>query len=367
MWATGFFEDSDQDAPAEFFFPPSSFAHIRELPGNPVWPNATDSRLPVDSAFLLDAHSSGAKFGSTHRFTVFKFTSTGRFLSYLAPETVEQTAILDLLVVPAELDIRMDEWQERAKAGGSWMALRHSDPRSFDPRTHLQHVETVRGIDISVAPMPTPSTWIDPVAGWLGFDWMESRTLGGWTTRAVGPTRRPRMLVPLLGDEPMRLDIHLSGDADTILGVVVNGVGVETTLSPREDPPGFVLSAACTLHATRASYVQLHLRPGAPPPNLVFFGIEVSMHPEPAIPGSLQPWSPTQAFELASLRAKSQQLEEYSDAASRLLDDARTLLAQRDQDLADVWASTSWRASKPIRVARALIDRWTGQHAGHLT
>lgn len=266
-WVTGFFDDDDLRAPREEFFPPSSFAHHRDLDGS-RWPDAADITLPVDAEFLRQQAERGARFVSTRRITVIKFASGLRYLSYLLPDDAEQRWILGLGT--AALDDFLASRLAIARERGTFMHMKQVDPARFVPGEIAARNERIRGIDVGTLVPLGDGAWVPIGTGDRPPDWypLESDDLFEW--RWSGPSVKPKLLIPYTAPEsmPVRIGLHVVDFCDERLrdeiSVRVNGTeqavawlnGVETRM---------VFTA--TLHETRPTVVEILTSRTAPQTN----------------------------------------------------------------------------------------------------
>lgn len=96
---TGIFDEPD--AVRREFFPPSSFAHKRELTQRiGGWREPDELRAPPDCEFLLRAADNACRFASTKTISVHKFAAGHRYLSYCFPRGNEQEQMLQRLRAP---------------------------------------------------------------------------------------------------------------------------------------------------------------------------------------------------------------------------------------------------------------------------
>ncbi|MEY2530628.1 MAG: hypothetical protein QOI96_713, partial [Verrucomicrobiota bacterium] len=97
---TGIFDDPE--TARREFFPPSSFAHKRDLTDRiGGWREPDELRAPVDCEILLRGASLGCRFASTKTISVHKFAAGHRYLSYRFPCHDEQKNMLGRLGEPA--------------------------------------------------------------------------------------------------------------------------------------------------------------------------------------------------------------------------------------------------------------------------
>ena len=267
QWVTGLFDANDRAAPEREFFPPSSFAHRRDLPPEAAhWPDPKEARIPIDMAFELQAHRAGCRFVSTRSVTVLKFTAIGRYLSYLVPSCDEQNLWLERFGNVTEADQVLTNLVAEARASDRVMTTRQH-PATGAPGDVWKHMLRVRGAtDITCAPL-TERMEVPLGDDSRGLDWYppEHGTLGGATTwRWSGPNPRPRLAIPFTADEStsaiaritLTVAAFASDDVRESLRIVMNGSPVDFTLT-LQPTGGAVISWCAPLLTERASVVEL--------------------------------------------------------------------------------------------------------------
>ena len=188
-YVAGLFDASD--AAFRDFFPPSSFAHRREVCERiGRWRHPRTLASPVDVNFVLRAAHAGLRFRSTGAITVHKFAAGHRYLSYLRPSADEQIAMLARLargaanlerIVAGAQTMRLGDYSQvgpgvladrnRASKGLSRPALRELSGRAVIAQTH------------------------EPRA----LDWYAVEHDGSRPFRWSGPNPRPKILIPFTG------------------------------------------------------------------------------------------------------------------------------------------------------------------------
>ncbi len=137
--ATGIFGDSH--ARFMHFYPPSSFAHRRDVVTRiGGWRQPRSIAAPVDYNFLLRAVRAGMRFAFTGQVTVHKFAAAQRYLSYMRQSDEEQRAALRAF----------DDKTEVRKVGIQAFKARR---RVFDPAHHVLFVVQGRP-DLQPEPCP---------------------------------------------------------------------------------------------------------------------------------------------------------------------------------------------------------------------
>jgi hypothetical protein len=193
---TGIFPDGADVQP--YFFPPSSFAHWKAVIDRiGPWRMPLEIRPPVDEDLLLRATAAGLRFRATGVVTVHKFAAGHRYLSYVAPESREQTEMLARLGKPEQQDL-IAGIVAAAKAGGSFMTGWHRNFDAYEPGEFARKSRQVKGL---AAPPPQPlrtrTTLAHPEESAL-FDWEETLEQG-FRQPKVNP--RPRLLLPVTGGQ----------------------------------------------------------------------------------------------------------------------------------------------------------------------
>ena len=267
-WVTGLFDPDDRRIPLTHFFPPSSIAHRRDLPDDMRWPDAFQTRRPVDSQFMLTAAQRGCLFTSTRTITVLKFNSALRYLSYLSPDDDEQRAALALIAHPVRLAETMKSAVADAASSGNYMTTLHPSERDRKPGEATRIHARVRGIDTPAIEALDGPTWVplgdDPRA----LDWhgLEHDTEHSW--RWSGPNPRPRLLIPFTHTGPVRVSLHLeavaTADVRDSLSVLVNRRRTPIFVSQSRDAAGTIVEFDATLRSDRPSVLELRMNRTVP-------------------------------------------------------------------------------------------------------
>lgn len=180
----------------QFFFPPSSFSHRREVIDRiGGWHLPETIARPVDDDLLHRATEAGLCFRSTGVVTVHKFTASQRYLSYLQPTSDEQEEMLDAMG-RAGHGQRMAALIDAARAGGRFMRRTRSDPAAFAPGELYRQSLARRGAKaVPLVPLAKGAVVrhrVEPE----NLDWKTAPKLG-FRRNWVNP--RPRLLVPVTG------------------------------------------------------------------------------------------------------------------------------------------------------------------------
>ena len=206
---TGIFDDP-RTAEKEFF-PPSSFAHRRDVVDRiGFWRDPSQLRAPADCEFLLRAAGLGCSFASTKTITVHKFAAGHRYLSYRFPSGKEQERMLDRLSAPGGEARILEEIQKDIADGADSPPIRYV---SFDgvPAGDLyRRNRRAKGLD------KTPPILVDrprrlPVDRFAaGLDWYEpeEHPLHG-SFRWSGPNPNPLYLLNVRLTGGFLLRIHV--------------------------------------------------------------------------------------------------------------------------------------------------------------
>ena len=230
-WVTGLFDADDRDAPSRFLFPPSSVAHLRELPEPvPVWGDPGTTKRPIDSQFLLDAATAGHVFAPTGRITVIKPNSAMRYLSYRFPTAGEQEVLLATVRDPELFDAFVTNAVATARRTNRYLTITHDDVDTKPVGEWPKYFAQVRGTDpVAVAPLAGTQR-IEPGDDERALDWGplehgDWRGRTGW--RWSGPSPAPRLMIPFTAAGPVVVEVDVVAFADPGLAeqmvVLVNG------------------------------------------------------------------------------------------------------------------------------------------------
>ena len=259
---TGIFDDSR--APFEHFFPPSGFAHRRDVTDRiGPWLPPHEVRAPVDSDFLLRAAHAGMRFASTGRVTAHKFAAGHRYLSYLRPASDEQDAMLGRMAAPGYETFLAAE-MAAARAAGTFMAVRYSVFENFEKGEMARRNAGNKGISLpALRPLERRET-IRQDAGPRAQDW-RSPPADHPAVRFVDRNPRPKVLIPFTAPGPVRIELQLvHADAAALrrLAVTVNGEAARVRLSgaePRGGLHGATAPLVARLDASGYTVLQLEL------------------------------------------------------------------------------------------------------------
>jgi glycosyltransferase involved in cell wall biosynthesis len=262
-WATGLFDPLDRWIARTHFFPPSSVAHRRRLPGDLRWPDADLVRRPVDCQFMLTAAELGCVFTSTREVTVLKFNSAFRYLSYVQPDDDEQRAALELLRDPEACSARVRNGLHDAASARQYMSTLHPPEHGVQPGEPRRVNARVRGLDRNAVEPLTAPVWIPDDGGPRGLDWYALESDGSSTWRWSGPNSRPRLLVPYSYEGAVRVSLHLNlvATVDLLdsLDVWVNRRQVPITRHTDGRSQHVVVSVETPLRSDRPSVMELRM------------------------------------------------------------------------------------------------------------
>lgn len=239
------------------FVPPTSTAHRVEIVRDTPWPRKEDAIVAIDFDLQVALAEKGARFAATGRITAHKFTSAARYLSYFEPESVEQEHMLTHLRTSIYPDWLKDSIQQ-ARRTGDFM---REEARPGDRDLTQQRIALVaQGRGIAGLPDNLPVSHgisllqsAEPRVG----DWRQKKP--GSEYRFAGGNPNPRLLIPLIADDPviMRLRIMVRrADHLREIRLRLNGepVGYATEIRMvRDDATSADLVFAGALRGNRAS------------------------------------------------------------------------------------------------------------------
>ena len=206
---TGIFDDPA--AAATDFFPPSSFAHRREVAQRiGGWRHPTLLHAPADCDFLLRAVKAGCTFASTRAVTVHKFAAGHRYLSYRFPSDHEQALMLSRLAAPGGEEAVLATVRDEIARGADNLPLRYYDFEAYGAGDIYRSLRRAKGLDKAEPQAVTATTWMPVTNVPAALDWHDIETnpmLG--TFRWSGPNPNPRYLVNVRLAVPATLRIHV--------------------------------------------------------------------------------------------------------------------------------------------------------------
>jgi glycosyltransferase involved in cell wall biosynthesis len=203
-FVTGIFESSD--VAMKHFFPPSSFAHRRDVTQQiGEWRDPRALNAPVDCEFLLRAVHAGLRFVSTGAVTVHKFAAGHRYLSYLRQSSAEQCDMLAKL--KAADDGYVDLLVERLKQSGLFMGMPYLDFSAYANGALFERNRQNKGLSRAVLRPLSECTRVVQGEEARGLDWYEREGRASYF-RWSGPNPRPKILIPFAGgDARITLDV----------------------------------------------------------------------------------------------------------------------------------------------------------------
>ena len=236
---TGLFDDPS--APQHEFFPPSSFAHRRDLTDRiGPWPDPREVRAPVDCDLLLRAAKAGCSFVSTGVVTVHKFAAGHRYLWYRYPSADEQAGMLERLLQPGGEQAVLSEVRADIKAGADKERIRYVDFSNRAPGEIYREARRAKGLERErLQALNAPFLVCQP-GGRAALDWYApaKHPVHG-IYRWSGPNPNPRLFIPVSASGPFHLRLSLiafaSEDIAAGFGVDINDVPARVTFEPAGD------------------------------------------------------------------------------------------------------------------------------------
>ena len=233
-YVTGLFTESD--AAFKHFFPPSSFAHRRDVVAHiGEWRQPRSIAAPVDAEFLLRAAQAGLRFASTGCVTVHKFAAGHRYLSYLRQNADEQYTMLQVLDQGSAGYV--EHLIEVSKRTNRFMNMRYEDFSRFGNGQLFDHNRMNKGLNRPPLRPLSDMTVIEQTGEPRGLDW---HGLGQWLrpVRWSGPNPRPKILIPFVGNRA-RMAIQIvalpPGAKPDDLSVLVENQEVDYTIEGADD------------------------------------------------------------------------------------------------------------------------------------
>jgi len=265
---TGIF--SDERAPFEHFFPPSSFSHRRDVTDRVgLWLSPKETRAPVDADFLLRAAHAGMKFASTQRITVHKFAAAHRYLSYLCLTSDEQEEMLRRTSEPGYQEFVAAELAA-ARADGSFMTTKQRSFRSKAKGKIAAANARTKGTILPALQRLERREVIKQDRLRRAFDWQRPK-LWRKRTRWVGLNPKPRVLIPFAHRGKVMIELYLAHDQSEALdrlSLSVNGLPHLARMSaPRRQGSVWEATATleCELRETDFTVLELDLTPSQRP------------------------------------------------------------------------------------------------------
>lgn len=206
---TGMFDDP-RTAEREFF-PPSSFAHRRDVVDRiGPWRDPNQLRAPADCEFLLRAAGLGCSFASTKTITVHKFAAGHRYLSYRFPSGLEQERMLDGLSAPGGEARVLDEIQKDIADGADHPPIRYFNFNHFPAGDLHRKNRGTKGLEKAPLILVDKPRRLTVESFAAGLDWypLERHPLHG-PFRWSGPNPNPRYLLNVRLTGRFVLRIHV--------------------------------------------------------------------------------------------------------------------------------------------------------------
>lgn len=258
---TGLFDDSA--AAAHEFFPPSSFAHRRDLISRlGPWRDPREIKPPVDCEFLLRAAYSGCRFKSTTAISVHKFAAGHRYLSYRWPSCEEQERILEALKSPAGDSRVLTRVTRDILAGAIATEIRHIDFDLFPPGELFRRNLCAKGLShLPIEKLEGRRIFAmdDSPAG---LDWFPLEANSHGPFRWSGPNPKPRYFLPISSPTAVRVRLHILDFAHDSLAdaLTIKLNDVFTTMEMKREPDGtFQFGAIFPGPVTDGLKLQFHL------------------------------------------------------------------------------------------------------------
>lgn len=244
---------------SRWFVPPSALSHRRDLQDLPDWRMRDEAEGPVDVDFQRRFLNNGLRIGGTGCATVHKWSSAGRYLSYLAMNSTAQEDMLARIQADG-FDTYRDLCLATARRDGTFMT--GGDPPETAKLNRMH--DNVRGLDLSPPQPLTGPVTLEQDDGYRAMDWYPPQhDLPGF--RWCGPTHSPRLLLPFCHDglADITLDVrYLTARGEPSIDARLNGDPVRLSWAGN-DPEGDLTSAMLkltgTLKPNRHSVVEFSL------------------------------------------------------------------------------------------------------------
>jgi hypothetical protein len=212
---------------AGMFFPPSCFAHRREVIGRIGGWRAPDTISdPVDADLLRRAYAAGARFGSNQRISVHKFAAGHRYLSYLRQDSAEQEAMAARMRLPGHAEA-VAQMVEQARSLHSFMRTRLPPDTTAPPGERARENRIRKGLDRPAPQALGRGMLIRPEPSFCALDWQDLPEAGiRWAKRSP----RPKVLLPCHGTGRALMQMVLAHDQPEDLAEIAlrcDGVPVE--------------------------------------------------------------------------------------------------------------------------------------------
>jgi glycosyltransferase involved in cell wall biosynthesis len=208
---TGVFEDSD--AVRREFFPPSSFAHKRDLTKRiGPWRDPNEVRAPVDCEFLLRAADHGCRFKSSKVVSVHKFAAGHRYLSYRFPQSDEQENMLCRLREPHGNENVLKEIEADVARGATTSVVTLADFERFAPGQLYRWNRQNKGLDLPAPRLIQKAEvfWVDASSAALDWNAILQHPVHG-AFRWSGPNPNPLFFLNVRTSGAVAIRIHVLG------------------------------------------------------------------------------------------------------------------------------------------------------------
>lgn len=246
----------DDRAKFEHFFPPSSFAHRREVSTQiGGWRDPRAVAAPVDVDFLLRAANAGFRFAPTGRVTVHKFAAGHRYLSYLRQSSDEQAAMLT--------DPRLDDlraWEgtvSAARRDGRFMAMGYPDYSQARTGAAFIANRSNKGLERPILRALAERTVMRQADEPRALDWYGLEG-GDAPFRWSGPSPRPKILIPFTYDGMARITLHARASWTKLKDVEITRGNGRLTTKVVETAQGRALVVETALHPSWYTILEMH-------------------------------------------------------------------------------------------------------------
>ena len=260
---TGMFDDPG--VAAREFFPPSSFAHRRDVVGRiGPWREASEIRAPADCDLLLRAVAAGCTFASTRSITVHKFAAGHRYLAYRFPSGREQERMLERLGTPEEEARVLDEVHADIAKGADCPRFRYPDFDALAPgEIYFRNLATKGLRAAAAAPVSVPTRFVvdDSPAG---LDWYARErdpALGPFRWSGPNPNARYLLNVRVAGRFALRIRVLAFAEPRLAASLTldVNGREAPYAVEPAADGTTALVVAPLDVPSDNGIVVGFHL------------------------------------------------------------------------------------------------------------
>ena len=235
------------------FVPPSSVVHWRDSPRIGAWIAPDRTGMPVDYAFLMASHASGARFAASGAPTVFKYPAAWRLDSYRTRDATPQQRLYERLRAEPSLGQGL---VSEAIAAGVPAVL--AAPPPAPPGVIHDYSRRLKGLPARFAPRVTRWT-PSPVLVFPGWHPPERDAVGSfaWT----GPEERAvvRLDAPEHGEVGVRLVVRHALTETQLQRLVVDIDGAIVALTRTAGPNGATVLTGWLGRRARDSTVEVGL------------------------------------------------------------------------------------------------------------